>query len=117
MAGISHWHGDCDVVRMTKFLRLFVIKTRFEACAIIYALAVGAITRGMQFMEVYPGVGGWLLMSICPLAVVMAGARLLEITRRDNGRRRRASDFPPPGGMRRRASDRRGGQAEAGTGA
>ena len=29
-----------------KIGRLFVIKTRFEACLIIYALAVGAMARG-----------------------------------------------------------------------
>lgn len=98
-----------------KFLRLFVIKNRLEACAVIYALAVGAISRGMHYLEAYPGVGGWLLMTVCPIAVFMAGARLLEMTRKDNGARRRHGDFPPPGGFRRRASDRRGAALEAGT--
>lgn len=98
---------------MTKFLRLFVIKTRFEACAITYALAVGAISRGMHYLDVYPGFAGWMLFSVCPVAVLMAGAKLMEVTRKDNGRRRRASDFPPPGGMRRRASDRRGAEARS----
>jgi len=76
-----------------KFARLFVIKTRFEACAVIYALAVGAIERGLYYREIYPGAAGWLLMSLCPIAVFMAGARLMEITRRDNGERRRKTDF------------------------
>ena len=31
---------------LKKIGRLFVIKTRFEACLIIYALAVGAMARG-----------------------------------------------------------------------
>lgn len=100
---------------MNKFLRLFVIKNRFEACAVIYALGVGAIERGMHYLEIYPGFAGWMLMTVCPVAVLMAGARLMELTRKDNGLRRRASDFPPPGGLKRRASDRRGAPAEAGT--
>ncbi len=78
---------------MGKIARLFIIKTRFEACAVIYALAVGAIERGMHYKEIYPGLPGWLLMSLCPIAVFMAGARLMEITRRDNGERRRKTDF------------------------
>ena len=36
---------------MKKIARLFVIKTRFEAMAVIYALAVGAITRGLQYLD------------------------------------------------------------------
>jgi hypothetical protein len=79
---------------MGKIARLFVIKTRFEACAVIYALAVGAIERGMHYLETYPGFAGWLLFSVCPIAVFMAGARLLEITRKDNGHRRRKADLP-----------------------
>lgn len=88
-----------------KFLGLFVIKNRLEACAVIYALAIGAIERGMHYLEVYPGYAGWMLMTVCPIAVLMAGARLMELTRKDSGTRRRNSDFPPPGGFRRRASD------------
>lgn len=98
-----------------KFLRLFVIKNRFEACAVIYALGVGAIARGMHYLDAYPGFGGWLLMSVCPIAVFMAGARLMELTRKDSGQRRRASDFPPPGGFRRRASDHGAALVEVGT--
>jgi hypothetical protein len=79
---------------MGKIARLFVIKTRFEACAVIYALGVGAIERGMHYLEIYPGFGGWLLFSICPIAVFMAGARLMEMTRRDTGHRRRKADLP-----------------------
>jgi hypothetical protein len=86
-----------------KFIRLFIIKNRFEACAVIYALAVGSICRGMQFLEVYPGVSGWLLMCVCPIAVFMAGARLMEVTRKDDGHRRRKSDLD--NGLRRRAAD------------
>ena len=73
--------------------RLFVIKTRFEACLIIYALGLGAIERGIRYLDQYPGFGGWLLFAACTGAVFMAGARLLEMTRSDNGLRRRRSDF------------------------
>ena len=72
--------------------RLFVIKTRFEACAVIYALGLGASERGIHYMHVYPGWGGWLLFAACTGAVFMAGARLLEMTRKDAGQRRRKSD-------------------------
>jgi hypothetical protein len=76
-----------------KFGRLFVIKNRFEALAVIYALGLGAIERGLQYLQVYPGFAGWLLFAACTCAVFMAGARLLEFTRRDNRQRRRRSDF------------------------
>ncbi len=82
--------------KLRKFGRLFVIKNRFEACAVIYALALGAIERGLHYMQVYPGVAGWLFMAACTCAVFMAGARLLEFTRRDNRARRRRSDYLNP---------------------
>lgn len=72
--------------------RLFVIKTRFEACAIIYALALGAAMRGSVYLGQYPGFGGWLLYLACMGAVVMAGAKLMEATRPQTGERRRAAD-------------------------
>ena len=81
---------------MGKIARLFVIKTRFEACAVIYALGVGAIERGTYYLELYPGAAGWLLFSVCPIAVFMAGARLMELTRKDSGHRRRKADFSAP---------------------
>ena len=66
---------------MKKLLRLFLIKTRLEAYAIIYALAVGATTRGFIFLHQHPGPGGWLLFAACTGAVFMAGAKLLDATR------------------------------------
>ena len=47
----------------TKFKRLFVIKTRFEAYLIIYGLALGAMTRGAHYTQEYPGIGGYLLFA------------------------------------------------------
>ena len=73
--------------------RLFVIKTRLEAMCVIYALALGAIERGLHYLDQYPGFGGWLLMAACTGAVFMAGARLLEMTRPDAGHRRRRTDL------------------------
>lgn len=75
-----------------RIARLFTIKTRFEACAIIYALALGAVMRGSVYLETYHGVGGALLFSACLGTVAMAGVKLLEMTRPHKGERRRSSD-------------------------
>ena len=84
-----------------KIARLFVIKTRLEACLVIYALGLGACERGLHYLETYPGSGGWLLFAACTGAVFMAGARLMEVTRKDSRHRRRKSDyFPEPAPQR-----------------
>ncbi|MGH6615896.1 hypothetical protein [Sphingomonas sp.] len=62
----------------TKFAKLFVIKSKFEAFLVIYGLGLGAVERGVHYLHQYPGVGGWLLFSVCPVAVFMAGARILD---------------------------------------
>jgi hypothetical protein len=66
---------------LKKALRLFVIKNRFEAWAVIYAIAVGAMTRGAQYLLLYPNAFGWLLFAACSGAVFMAGAKILDGTR------------------------------------
>jgi hypothetical protein len=66
---------------LKKALRLLVIKNRFEAWAVIYAVALGAMTRGTQYLLVYPGAAGWLLFAACSGAVFMAGAKILDATR------------------------------------
>lgn len=63
---------------LTRFTRLFVIKTKFEAFAVIYGLGTGAVERGVHYLQQYPGVGGWLLFAVCPIAVFMAGGRILD---------------------------------------
>lgn len=78
---------------LQKIARLFIIKTRFEAMAVIYALSLGAVTRGADYLDQYPGVAGWLLFAACTGAVFMAGAKIMEATRPDNGARRRRSDL------------------------
>lgn len=63
---------------LSRVKRLFTIKTRFEAFMVIYALGVGAVDRGIHYVEQYPGMGGWLLFAACPIAVFMAGGRILD---------------------------------------
>ncbi len=77
---------------LTRFARLFIIKTRLEAFAVIYALAVGAATRGYQYMDQYPGPIGYVFFAACCGAVFMAGAKILDATaaRRREGEERRA---------------------------
>lgn len=65
----------------TKFKRLFQIKTRFEACLIIYALALGAIERGIHYLAVYPGTGGYLLLAACTGSVFLGGAKIFDSLR------------------------------------
>lgn len=65
----------------TKVKRLFIIKTRFEACLIIYALALGAIERGIHYLSAYPGTGGYLLMAACTGSVFLGGARIFDSLR------------------------------------
>src|SRR5439155_24813687 len=63
---------------LSKFGRLFQIKTRFEAWLVIYAIALGAVERGRHYLEVYPGFGGWLLAVACTAVVFVAGGKLLD---------------------------------------
>lgn len=64
-----------------KIKRLFIIKTRWEAYAIIYALALGAVERGIIYLDQYPGFGGKLLFTACMGAVFMGGAKILDAVR------------------------------------
>jgi hypothetical protein len=61
--------------------RLFVIKTKWEASAVIYALALGGVERGHVYIGQYPGFGGKLLFTACLGAVVMAGAKIFDAVR------------------------------------
>ena len=63
---------------LRKIGRLFVIKNRFEAFAIIYALALGATSRGSAYLDQYPSYLGEALFAACCLAVLMAGAAILD---------------------------------------
>lgn len=61
-----------------KVKRLFTVKTRFEACLVIYALALGACERGIHYLGQYPGFGGKLLFLACTGSVFMAGGMILD---------------------------------------
>lgn len=66
-----------------KLGRLFTIKTKFEAFLVIYAIACGAVERGLHYVQQYPGTGGWLLFALCPAVVFIAGARILDSVERE----------------------------------
>ncbi len=66
---------------LRKISRLFVIKTRWEAFLIIYALALGAVERGSVYLTRFPGFGGKLLFLACTGAVFLAGAKILDCLR------------------------------------
>jgi hypothetical protein len=65
-----------------RILRLFTIKTKFEAYLVLYGLATGAVERGLHYHQLYPGIGGWLLFAVTPIAVFMAGTRILDSVER-----------------------------------
>ena len=80
---------------LKKIGRLFIIKTRFEACLIIYALAMGAMARGTAYLHQFPGVGGKLLMAACSGAVFLAGAKIFDCLRYEQAAREAAAAKPP----------------------
>jgi len=63
---------------MRRLGRLFLIKNRFEACAIIYALALGGSERGKHYLDLYPGFPGKMLFCAAMVAVFMAGGKILD---------------------------------------
>ena len=77
-----------------KIGRLFVIKTRIEAFLIIYALALGATARGVNYLHQYPGWGGWLLFFACTGAVFMAGAKILDCLKHERAAKEAAKAIP-----------------------
>ncbi|MXO76216.1 hypothetical protein GRI40_13445 [Altererythrobacter aerius] len=80
---------------LKKIGRLFVIKTRFEACLIIFALALGAVERGSAYLEQIPGFGGKLLFLAATGSVFLAGAKIFDCIRYEN--QRRDAESPQPG--------------------
>ena len=75
---------------LKKLGRLFVIKTRWEAFLIIYALALGATSRGSAYLEQYPGWGGYALFLACSGAVFLAGAKILDCLKYEQAEREAA---------------------------
>lgn len=72
---------------LRKISRLFVIKTRLEAFLIIYALALGAASRGAHYLTEYPGWGGKALFGACLIAVMLAGVKILDCLRFERAER------------------------------
>jgi hypothetical protein len=64
-----------------RLTRPFLIRTRFEAWAVIWAIALGAAERGKHYLSVYPGGLGWMFFAICLLVVIVAGPKLLDSVR------------------------------------
>lgn len=67
---------------LKKIGRLFTIKTRFEALLITYAIAVGSVSRGVAYLDQFPGWGGIMLFACCLGLPFVAGAKLLDAVRK-----------------------------------
>lgn len=61
--------------------RLFTIKTRWEAWAVIWAISLGGVERGKLYLQIYPGALGWVFFALCTAVVFLAGPRLLDSVR------------------------------------
>lgn len=73
------------LVRLTmkSILRLFTIKTKLEVFLITYALGLGAVKRGQEYMIQYPGAIGKVFFVLCTGAVFIAAAKMLEAVELD----------------------------------
>jgi hypothetical protein len=71
---------------LRKLGRLFIIKNRFEASAIVYALALGGAERGKAYLTTYPGFPGRMLFCAALVAVFMAGAKIFDALRHERAR-------------------------------
>ncbi len=77
---------------LRKIGRLFVIKTKFEAYLIIYALALGCTARGSHYLVQYPGWTGRVLFLATTGAVFLAGAKILDCLRMERSLQNAAAD-------------------------
>ena len=80
---------------LNKIARLFVIKSRWEAFLIIYALALGATERGTHYLHQFPGYGGYLLFFACTGSVFMAGAKILDCLKHEQAAKAAAAESIP----------------------
>ncbi len=90
------------MTKLRKIGRLFVIKTRLEAYLVTYAIAVGAVERGVHYMQNYPGNAGIMLAAACLGVPFIAGAKLLDSVRPET-----AAAVQLNAAARRRAEPRR----------
>ena len=63
---------------MKRILRLFTIKTKLEVFMITYALGLGGVKRGQEYMIQYPGNIGKVFFLLCTGAVFIAAAKMLQ---------------------------------------
>jgi hypothetical protein len=63
---------------MKKLQRLFQIKTKLEVFLITYALGLGAVKRGQEYLTIYPGKLGWIFFALTTGAVFLAAAKMLQ---------------------------------------
>jgi hypothetical protein len=63
---------------MKRILRLFTIKTKLEVFMITYALGLGAVKRGQEYLVQYPGNIGNVFFVLCTGAVFIAAAKMLQ---------------------------------------
>jgi hypothetical protein len=68
---------------MKKLKRLFTIKTKLEVFLITYALALGAVKRGQEYLVQYPGKLGWVFFCLTTGAVFLASAKMLQAVEYD----------------------------------
>src|SRR3546814_18091672 len=88
-----------------RFLRLFQILTRLEACSVIYALALGAVERGAHYITSYPGLPGYLLFAACLCAVFMGGGTILDAVRHFQVMEAAKDETVQPTGDRKRVGE------------
>ncbi|APG62862.1 hypothetical protein LPB140_08725 [Sphingorhabdus lutea] len=63
---------------MRKLTRLFTIKTKAEVFLVTYALGLGAVKRGEEYLFQYPGNIGKVFFVLCTFAVFLAGSKMLQ---------------------------------------
>lgn len=80
---------------LRKIGRLFVIRSKWEAYLIIYALALGAVERGSAYLVQYPGLVGKLLFIACTGAVFLAGAKILDCLKLEREKRAAQAAIAP----------------------
>jgi hypothetical protein len=66
---------------LQKIGRMFTIRTMLEVWLVIYAIALGAVERGLHYYLLYPGWIGSTLALACTGVVFLAGAKLLDSVR------------------------------------
>ena len=92
---------------LAKIGRLFTIKTRLEAYLVTYAIAVGAVERGVHYMQSYPGNSGVMLAAACLGVPFIAGAKLLDSVRTEPAATAATANKPRRGLARRHLNQNR----------